>query len=618
MEYTDEQLRAAYALNLCTVSVSQIIDYADVNIMEQEYDAILNNLNLEQIPKDESLLNILKEILDTITSFRIHVEDKMMVEKEYQQKMKNGIWEAVPSLGMIIVGVTPLTMSLSLVAQIGTSYMNYRHAKANRSIEVDKARLQLDNAALERFNALRRNLFDTAWRLSDRYGFSDQLRLSEKQIHQYNMILMDNDPFRRFERLDMIKDDFIAYPPFWYYYGNTADIISKTNAASGLNTRMQYRKAAVNAFRQFRELNTFGLLREDCIASANALELADLLNQEKDKAEICDLIDEAVRFSGKENDILQLAAMGYLNICMQEKAERILRMLVNEQYNTVMNAQLLSAVYIKELRDHNSDEAKHNYILLAMRVGRNKLFPLPENNAAGHDVLEEKFIGEQKKLLATKYRIVFDELAERYAEKYKNIIPLPTTKHPEIQKKEQIFQVFSDQEKTEQYISVLRDAGIPFHIIDLLNEVFENCCTVSFIRDAFQNELYSDIEKAVFAHQEYFAELQNKLNDGSFDEKDMGKLLDLDLMSFTSELYKDLGQETLKYIETREELLDFSIAEINLLEFCRQHNLKDPALRVGKDGNELRIPAAQKKRRLEYALLGTEAVNASRQSTNSF
>ena len=54
--YTEEdKKRAAYALNMCTVSVSQIVDYADINILEQEYEAILNNLNLEQMPKDEAL-----------------------------------------------------------------------------------------------------------------------------------------------------------------------------------------------------------------------------------------------------------------------------------------------------------------------------------------------------------------------------------------------------------------------------------------------------------------------------------------------------------------------------------------------------------------------------------
>ena len=36
-----DRRRAAYALNLCTVSISQIIDYEDLNILEQEYEMIL-------------------------------------------------------------------------------------------------------------------------------------------------------------------------------------------------------------------------------------------------------------------------------------------------------------------------------------------------------------------------------------------------------------------------------------------------------------------------------------------------------------------------------------------------------------------------------------------------
>ena len=47
----EEKLKAAYALNLCMVSISQIIDYNDIYILEQEYDAILNNINLEKMPR---------------------------------------------------------------------------------------------------------------------------------------------------------------------------------------------------------------------------------------------------------------------------------------------------------------------------------------------------------------------------------------------------------------------------------------------------------------------------------------------------------------------------------------------------------------------------------------
>ena len=59
-------IEAAYALNMCTVSISQIIDYNDVYILEQEYDAILNNLNLEKIRKHDALLNTFVEMLNTI------------------------------------------------------------------------------------------------------------------------------------------------------------------------------------------------------------------------------------------------------------------------------------------------------------------------------------------------------------------------------------------------------------------------------------------------------------------------------------------------------------------------------------------------------------------------
>ena len=98
----DAMKRAAYALNCCTVSVSQIIDYDDVYILEQEYESILNNLNLEVMPKDEALLDILKQLLNTITFFRIQEGDKAMLDKEYQHRMQNAIWSAVPKIGMIV------------------------------------------------------------------------------------------------------------------------------------------------------------------------------------------------------------------------------------------------------------------------------------------------------------------------------------------------------------------------------------------------------------------------------------------------------------------------------------------------------------------------------------
>ena len=55
-----EKIRAAYALNVCAVSVSQIVDYNDQYILDQEYENTLNNLNL--IPNNP-LFNFVQSIL---------------------------------------------------------------------------------------------------------------------------------------------------------------------------------------------------------------------------------------------------------------------------------------------------------------------------------------------------------------------------------------------------------------------------------------------------------------------------------------------------------------------------------------------------------------------------
>ena len=217
----EEKLKAAYALNMCTVSVSQIVDYNDSYILEQEYDAILNNLNLKEMPKDEALLRILSELLNVITFFRIQNIKKAQIEKRYQQQLKNAIWSAIPNFSVIMAG-NPVAIAFSLATQIGSGYMNYRREKANAGVAKKDSEIELQITAIEQLNALKRELFTTAWRLADEYDFDDEWRLTEKQIEQYNKILLDTNEYRKYARLEAISNKFVAYPPFWYFYGHNS------------------------------------------------------------------------------------------------------------------------------------------------------------------------------------------------------------------------------------------------------------------------------------------------------------------------------------------------------------------------------------------------------------
>ena len=82
-----------------------------------------------------------------------------MIEKEYQQKMKNAIWSSVPSLGMLVAGGNLVTTAISLASQVGIGYMNYRRKKSEYVIERDRKEWELQKTAIEQFNGLRRECY---------------------------------------------------------------------------------------------------------------------------------------------------------------------------------------------------------------------------------------------------------------------------------------------------------------------------------------------------------------------------------------------------------------------------------------------------------------------------
>ena len=426
-----EEKKAAYALNLCTVSVSQIIDYNDLVIMEQEYDNILNNLNLQNFPKDESLLKILKQLLDVVSFFRIQDGEKKLLEEQYKQKVKNAIWSAIPSPSVILAGGKAGVAGLvtSAVFAAGTGYMNYRKERATIDNEKKQKDWELQKSAMEQFYALRRELFDTAWRLTDTYNIEDRYRLTERQISQYNIIIVDTDPQRRYERLKYLSQNFEAYPPFWYQLGHAAaEVCYKAqkiykNEAEPKEVReiykriyQDYKDYALAGFDEFLALTDDknekknNLLREDQTRAACALEkFALIADDEISIKEKTDLLEAAAKNSGNAFDTLQLCASSYLQIGETEKSIDLLRMLVNEGYNPEMNAQLLSMLYVSSIKDVG-EKYREAHELLCNRKFKEFMFPWPNTTLNGTNaaILTAEFSESQNLYLFEQYKKIMN------------------------------------------------------------------------------------------------------------------------------------------------------------------------------------------------------------------
>ena len=616
-EYTEEEkIRAAYALNMCMVSVSQIIDYDDLYILEQEYEQILNNLNLEMMPKDEALLKIIKQLLDTITFFRIQEGDKIMIEKEYQQQMKNAIWNAVPNFGLIVAGGNPVTMAISLVSQVGIGYMNYRRAKSENEIEYEKKKWQLQRSAIEQFNGLRRELFDTAWRLADTYRFPDEYRLTERQIKQYNNILMDPDEIRKYERLTSIKDTCVAYPPFWYHYGSTANHIARNpNLAISDEARMDYKKRAVEHFEQYWKSNQNGLLRDDQLASACALEHIDLLDVEKDADRIADLLDKAVKYSGKSNDILQLCGIAYLRIGKKDEAIKLFRLLVNEEYNTTVNAQLLSGLYVNKALHDGDNKARSDYEILTTRVNPSYLLRLPpKGKEVSENELNDEFCEKQEGLLQAKYDIVIKYLLDDLSLRLNKLIPTPNAdeRYPEsyfsneeikhrINDLKELFESSFKKSKKEEYLVRLIQSEFVDSYFNELNSFFDRVSALNGIRD--RDALQEIIENYLIEQGPTIAEISKRIDEKKVSFEDMCKLLMLTSGNVYILFATELSRQAHTTILGMSEMSKYAIAEKALIDYCHDNNIPEPELIMSTDVDTY-ADATHVKTYFSYDLLG--------------
>lgn len=382
-----EKLKAAYALNLFSVSISQIIEYNDYNVMLQEYHNIIDNLDMREMPKDDSLKVLIDKIMHEITASLKQAGDLKFVEREYQHRVRNAIWSAVPNVPAIF-STSGKGFALALATQIGIGCMNYRRNIAEYRRGYEKEKWEIVSHRLDHLNGLLTKLFDATWELEKHYDFPTSYYLSLEQIKDYNKALMVPDPLVRYNYLESMQENFEAYPVFWYQLGSSANSIYRAKDKYDLSMRDKYKDRAIAAFQRYEKLNSsLHLLRHDTITSAWALEYLELLGLNGAKNESAKyLIKKAEDNAGGALDILELCAFSYLQIEDLENATRLFKYMVYNEYNAAINTQILSGLYIIAMRGSDgakSAEARQNYRELGYihdHSLQNYILPIPDSS----------------------------------------------------------------------------------------------------------------------------------------------------------------------------------------------------------------------------------------------
>ncbi len=251
------QLQVLQSLNLIAVSLTHIMTYNDKVVLDQEYNTIINNLNLSNIP-DADIITLLQELMDLLTSSKIqdHERDYILTrfDKNVQTELKNRMRSRIFDTDLVL---NPYAGILKSVLYTGSFYFNYRSQMDTYAKEKEEGKWAIEAKTMQDLNNFYKKLLKYSWELMRRYNLPDEWRLNEKQLRDYTDILKEPDLDRRYRKLERIENSFQKFPPYWYYRGQAAQEI-------GNNAE------AINCFNQFQRINQ-RILRKDPYAASVAM-----------------------------------------------------------------------------------------------------------------------------------------------------------------------------------------------------------------------------------------------------------------------------------------------------------------------------------------------------------
>ena len=389
-----------------------------------------------------------------------------------------------------------------------------------------------------------------------------------------------------------IEDNFIAYPPFWYHYGNTANAISIEYKDKDKNIYEIYKKRAISYFEHFDTVN-LPLLREDQLAASCELEYVDLLDPEKDKAKILKCIDKARKLAGRELDVLQLCAFAYQRVGAVENAEQIFRMLVNENYNKNTNAQILSRIYVARAIANKSEEEKQLYLaqyelLKERQINPRYLFPMETD--IGEKELMDKFVENQKDILIDKMKLVIDSVFDKYGILFNKVIPKPngnktyddsfysTNKESTSNREDTYKSELSNVRLFEEFKQDYEQIDITLSWLDIFNDLLESLCT---LEGELNIDSYTEDLKTIISGS---AKQLEQIN-GTFDKNKISIIHQYNFNFFTLEIKQNIKKTLTKRINNLCRLTDknednrmnnLSIFEGELREICNNEKINEP------------------------------------------
>ena len=285
----DDAFLAILALNYCHLSLVKIIEYNDRVVLDEEYNNIINNINLSKI-KDRELIDILKKLMDVLTQFKLDERSKEKLLKQYEKNVEGTLYSALKEGGDVNLNMSdvanivarqastaatagagatmlsgpaaPMVAAATgaiILVQVGSAYVNYRNALTAYREALDESVWKLESEAITRINEINKIFLETYWKLMTKYKAPDKWRLTLGQFNDYLTVLKEKDNSRKYRNLIRMENDFTLFPPYWYFRGAAAQKIGKKDDV--LHCYAMYNEVRKGFFRQDKTYSSAIMLK---------------------------------------------------------------------------------------------------------------------------------------------------------------------------------------------------------------------------------------------------------------------------------------------------------------------------------------------------------------------
>jgi hypothetical protein len=337
---TDTDARnAVMALNHMHSSLNKIVLYNDKIILEEEYDNIINNINLTAID-DREVVNVITYLMDTLTAFKLTEMEKEQFQREYQEKLDNAISGAL--MGISVSGATPQAMALSLVMSAGSAYMDYKQGQKNAKKSLDKGKWELGKGVISELNEIRKDFLLTYWKIMKKYNMPDKWRITEKQFTRFVTILKDNDNNKKYRQLMRMKAEMEVFPNYWYELSLIAHKLGKKNDE-------------LKAIIKYESLDD-KLLRYNNLYSLMLANKTTYLDYKAQSSEITAILKKIYEIDPLNPERKLFLAMKYQQVGNTKKAESLLNENIDDDFLPILSQRLKINMYLKDHRNKDYED----------------------------------------------------------------------------------------------------------------------------------------------------------------------------------------------------------------------------------------------------------------------